>query len=132
VIASFVRCVWQLGEWKDNGISNLAGVIAMLAGTVMWVTSVPLMRKRFFNVFYSMHHLYLVYFAFSVWHVGWSQAGEFLGAIFLFFVDRFLRFVQSRRPVTGVPARLLPSGVIELSIPTHAGMNNTKLPQQHA
>jgi len=127
IFAGSINSVYLLGEWKDNGISNLAGVIAMLAGTVMWVTSVPLMRKRFFNVFYSMHHLYLVYFAFSVWHVGWSQAGEFLGAIFLFFVDRFLRFVQSRRPVTGVSARLLPSGVIELSIPTHAGFRHNAL-----
>jgi hypothetical protein len=45
-----------------------------------------------------------------------------MGPIFLFFIDRFLRMVQSRRQVAGVSARVLPSGLVELKIPKQPGM----------
>ena len=111
----------QLAEWSNTGISNLAGVISGVAGIIMALTSLPYVRERFFNVFYNMHHLYLVFFVFYAWHIGWTHTGQSMGTIFLFFVDRFLRMVQSRGEVQGVSARVLPSGVVELNIPKQQG-----------
>lgn len=50
-----------------------------------------------------------------------------MGPIFLFFIDRFLRMVQSRRQVTGVTARVLPSGLVELKIPKQPGFKYNTL-----
>lgn len=113
--------LWQLAEWPSTGVANMAGVIAAVAGIIMAFTSLPYVREKFFNVFYNMHQLYLVFFIFYAWHIGWAHTGQSMGTIFLFFVDRFLRMVQSRGEVQGVSARVLPSGVVELNIPKQQG-----------
>jgi ferric-chelate reductase len=87
----------------------------------MGFTSVPYVRSRYFNTFFTMHHLYLIFYVFYVFHVSWYCVGESMGPIFLFFVDRFLRMVQSQRQVTGVSAQILPSGLVELKIPRQPG-----------
>lgn len=114
-------CLWQMGEWKYSGESNVAGVVAAVVALMMWATSMEPVRKQFFNVFLGVHQLYILLFAFYAWHVGKNHAAKAMGGIFLFFVDRFLRLVQSRRQLTSVSAQVLPSGVVELKIPKHAG-----------
>ena len=103
----------------------VAGVVAFLAGIAMWLTSLPDVRARLLNTFYSMHHLHLVFFAFYAFHVDRNYIGEVMGRVFLFFIDQFLRLVQSRRPVTGVSARVLSSDVIELKIPKRQGIKKS-------
>ncbi|KAJ7971781.1 Ferric reduction oxidase [Quillaja saponaria] len=41
--------------WKYSGVANLAGVISLLAGLFMWVTSLPPVRKKNFELFFYMH-----------------------------------------------------------------------------
>lgn len=108
-------------QWKYNGISNLAGLIAGVAAVIMAITSIPYVRARHFNFFFTMHHLYLAFFMFYVFHVDWNHSGASMGPILLFFVDRFLRMVQSWKQITGVSARVLPSGLVELKIPKQSG-----------
>jgi ferric-chelate reductase len=124
-LSESILAILQLGEWQHRGISNVAGVVALLAGIAMWLTSLPYVRARFFNTFYSMHHLYLVFFAFYAFHVDYNHIGEVMGSVFLFSIDRFLRLVQSRRRVYGVSARVLSSGVIELKIPKRPGIKKS-------
>lgn len=110
-------------DWKysTEGISNFPGVIGATAGVIMWVTALAPVRSRFFNFFYGTHQLYIVLFVFYAWHVGKGNMGKCIGGIFLFFIDRFLRFVQSQKRITGVTAQVLPSGVVELKIPIQQG-----------
>jgi len=61
--------------------------------------------------------LYIVLLAFYAWHVDKGNMGKSMGGIFLFFIDRFLRMVQSRKRITGVSAQVLPNGLVELKIP---------------
>jgi ferric-chelate reductase len=96
-----------------------------VAAIIMGVTSLPYVRSRYFNTFFTMHHLYLIFFAFYVFHVDWNHVGQSMGPIFLFFIDRFLRMMQSRRQVTGVSAQILPSGLVELKIPKQPGKYDT-------
>lgn len=108
-----------LRTWQFNGDTNLAGVLAGTTVMIIGITSIPYIRSRYFNAFFTMHHLYILFFILYVFHVDWNHTGQSMGPIFLFFIDRFLRMVQSRRQVKGVTARILPSGLVEVKIPKH-------------
>ena len=46
-----VRRFWsELVAWQKYSINYLAGSLSFLFGIVLWVTTLPLIRRRFFNV----------------------------------------------------------------------------------
>ncbi|XP_027339718.1 ferric reduction oxidase 7, chloroplastic-like isoform X2 [Abrus precatorius] len=104
----------ELMEWKDIGVANLPGVISLLAGLLMWVTSLPGVRTWNFELFFYTHQLYIVFVVFLALHVGDFIFTMAAGGIFLFVLDRFLRFCQSRRKVNVISSRCLPCGTVEL------------------
>ncbi|EMS62322.1 Superoxide-generating NADPH oxidase heavy chain subunit C [Triticum urartu] len=108
------RLIEELIQWKEVGIANLAGVISLAAGLLMWVTSLHPVRKRFFELFFYTHQLYVVFVVFLVLHVGDFVFSISAGAVFLFMLDRFLRFWQSRTKVDIVSAACRPCGTVEL------------------
>ncbi|MED6133189.1 hypothetical protein PIB30_026260 [Stylosanthes scabra] len=108
------RLVKELIQWKDIGVANLPGVIALIAGLFMWVTSLPGVRTWNFELFFYTHQLYIIFVVFLALHVGDFVFTMAAGGIFLFILDRFLRFCQSRRTVKVVSARCLPCGTVEL------------------
>ncbi|CAI0438448.1 unnamed protein product [Linum tenue] len=103
-------------EWKNIGISNLAGVISLLAGLIMWVTSLQPVRRWNFELFLYTHQLYIVFVVFLAFHVGDFIFSIAAGGIFLFMLDRFLRFCQSRNTVDVVSAKCFPCGTVELTL----------------
>uniref|UniRef100_A0A2P2JPJ6 FAD-binding FR-type domain-containing protein n=1 Tax=Rhizophora mucronata TaxID=61149 RepID=A0A2P2JPJ6_RHIMU len=104
----------EILEWKDIGIANFAGVISLVAGLLMWVTSLHPIRRWNFELFFYTHQLYVVFILFLAFHVGDFIFSMAAGAIFLFVLDRFLRFCQSRRTVNIISAKCLPCGTVEL------------------
>ncbi|KAK3412378.1 hypothetical protein EUGRSUZ_I01141 [Eucalyptus grandis] len=104
----------KIVEWTDDGISNLPGVITISAGLLMWVTSMPPVRKKQFELFFYTHQLYAVFVLFLALHVGDFIFSIAAGGIFLFIIDRFLRFCQSRRTVDVISVTCLPCGTAEL------------------
>lgn len=104
----------QILEWKDIGVANLAGVISLSAGLMMWVTSLHPVRKNKFELFFYTHQLYIVFVVFLALHVGDFIFSIAAGGIFLFILDRFLRFCQSRKTVDIISAKCLPCGTVEL------------------
>jgi ferric-chelate reductase len=117
----------QILEWKDIGIANLAGVISLLAGLLMWLTSLYPVRKQQFELFFYTHQLYVVFVIFLALHVGDFIFSIAAGGIFIFILDRFLRFCQSRRTVDIISAKCLPCGSVELILSKPA--SNTNSPQ---
>lgn len=114
---TFPCLIWsllQLVQWKDIGVANLPGVISLLAGLLMWVTSLPGVRTRNFELFFYTHQLYVVFVVFLALHVGDFIFTMAAGGIFFFLLDRFLRFCQSRRTVNVISSRCLPCGTVEL------------------
>ncbi|CAL9213310.1 unnamed protein product [Arabidopsis halleri] len=109
------QLVSQMLEWDRTGVSNLAGEIALVAGLMMWVTTYPKIRRRFFEVFFYTHYLYIVFMLFFVFHVGISHALIPFPGCYIFLVDRFLRSLQSRNNVKLVSARVLPCDTVELN-----------------
>ncbi|RZC63899.1 hypothetical protein C5167_025645 [Papaver somniferum] len=103
-------------QWNDFGIANLPGVISLAAGLLMWVTSFHPVRKQYFELFFYTHQLYVVFFVFMALHAGDFVFSIAAGGIFLFLLDRFLRFCQSRKTVDLLSATCLPCGTVELVI----------------
>lgn len=109
-------------KWAKTGISNVAGELALLFGLLMWVTTIPRIRRKMFELFFYIHHFYILFMVFFVFHVGfYSYAWIMLPGFYLFLVDRFLRFLQSRQHVRLVSARLLPCETVELNFSKSQG-----------
>ncbi|KAG6408643.1 hypothetical protein SASPL_131661 [Salvia splendens] len=108
------RLLDQLMEWKNKGVANLPGVISLAAGLLMWVTSLPGVRRVNFELFFYTHQLYVVFVVFMALHIGSLSFCYVAAGIFLFMLDRFLRFCQSRRTVDVLSARSFPCGTLEL------------------
>ncbi|KAG9457021.1 hypothetical protein H6P81_001529 [Aristolochia fimbriata] len=106
--------VREMLEWRDIGVANFAGVISLFAGLLMWVTSLKPVRKHYFELFFYTHQLYVVFVVFLALHVGDFIFSIAAGPIFLFLLDRFLRFCQSRATVDVISAKCLPCGTVEL------------------
>ncbi|PON78701.1 Cytochrome b245, heavy chain [Trema orientale] len=121
------RLVEQILEWKDIGIANLPGVISLLAGLLMWVTSLPPVRKINFELFFYTHQLYVVFVIFLALHVGDFVFCISAGGIFLFMLDRFLRFCQSRKIIEIISAKSLPCGTVELVLSKPANLRYNAL-----
>ncbi|KAJ8420196.1 hypothetical protein Cgig2_021666 [Carnegiea gigantea] len=117
----------ELLEWRDVGVANLAGVISLVAGLLMWVTSLHPVRKWNFELFFYTHQLYVVFVLFLAFHVGDFIFCFGAGGIFLFMLDRFLRFIQSRKTVDIISARSLPCGTLELVFSKPAGLRYNAL-----
>ncbi|KAE8717976.1 Ferric reduction oxidase 6 [Hibiscus syriacus] len=119
--------VKELLEWKRVGIANLPGVISLLAGLFMWVTSLHPVRKDYFELFFYTHQLYVVFVVFLALHVGDFVFSIVAGAIFIFMLDRFLRFCQSRKTVDILSAKCLPCGTVELVLSKPASLRYNAL-----
>ncbi|KAI8572010.1 hypothetical protein RHMOL_Rhmol01G0165600 [Rhododendron molle] len=115
----------QMVKWDKTGVANVAGEIALLAGLAMWVTTFPRIRRKMFELFFYTHHLYIVFIIFFVFHVGIAYSCMMLPGFYLFLVDRFLRFLQSRRGVRLVSARVLPCEAVELDFSKSRGLSYT-------
>ncbi|MED6159800.1 Ferric reduction oxidase 3, mitochondrial [Stylosanthes scabra] len=66
-----------------------------------------------FEFFFYTHHLYILFIVLFIFHVGISYACMMLLGFYLFLVDGYLRFMQSRQRVQLVSARVLPCEAVE-------------------
>ncbi|KAJ0466235.1 putative ferric-chelate reductase (NADH) [Helianthus annuus] len=112
----------QMKEWSKTYLSNVAGEIAFVLAIIMWVTSIRRVRQKMFEIFFYVHQTYLLYVFFYIIHVGVAYFCLILPGIFLFLIDRYLRFLQSQTRIRLIAARLLPCNVIELNFSKLAGM----------
>jgi ferric-chelate reductase len=111
------HCIYQLLEWEGYGIANLPGVISLVAGLFMWMTSFQYTRIHAFELFFYTHQLYIIFIVFMAFHVGDIFFQVCFAGIFLFTFDRCLRFCQSRKDVLALSARVLPCGTFEIVLP---------------
>ncbi|EYU34160.1 hypothetical protein MIMGU_mgv1a023886mg [Erythranthe guttata] len=97
----------EMLEWKKTGISNVAG------------------ERRMFEVFFYSHHMYIPFVVFFIYHVGINYTSMMLPGFFLFVIDRYLRFLQSRSHVRLLSARVLPCETVELNFSKTKGLSYT-------
>ncbi|KAJ3675344.1 hypothetical protein LUZ60_004386 [Juncus effusus] len=116
----------NLVEWKET-VANLPGVISLLAGLLMWATSLHPVRKNRFELFFYTHQLYIIFVVFMVMHIGDIIFSIAAGPIFLFVMDRFLRLCQSRTKVHLISASCRPCGTLELTFSKPANLSYNAL-----
>ncbi|KAB1215662.1 Ferric reduction oxidase 8, mitochondrial [Morella rubra] len=107
----------EIWKWQKTGRIYLAGEIALVSGLVIWITSLPQIRRRKFEIFYYIHHLYTVFLVFFLFHAGDRHFYMVFPGIFLFGLDKILRIVQSRPETCILAAKVFPSKAIELILP---------------
>ncbi|MBA0802326.1 hypothetical protein Gohar_012631 [Gossypium harknessii] len=122
--SSFFSLVLRLHmlKWSHSHISNVAGEIALLGGLGLWAATFPQIRRKTFELFFYAHHLYIIFVFFFILHVGIDYTFIMLPGFYLFIVDRYLRFLQSRTSVRLLSARLLPCNVVELNFAKTHGL----------
>ncbi|CAK9137552.1 unnamed protein product [Ilex paraguariensis] len=107
----------EMWKWQKTGRIYLAGEIALVAGLLIWITSLPCMRRKRFEVFYYTHHLYIVFLVFFLFHAGDRHFYMVFPGVFLFGLDKLLRIIQSRPGTCILSARVFPNKAIELMLP---------------
>uniref|UniRef100_A0A5B7C9M7 FAD-binding FR-type domain-containing protein n=1 Tax=Davidia involucrata TaxID=16924 RepID=A0A5B7C9M7_DAVIN len=107
----------QMWKWQQTGRIYLAGEIALVTGLVIWITSLPQIRRKQFEIFYYTHHLYAVFLLFFLFHTGDRHFYMVFPGIFLFGLDKLLRIIQSRPETCILSARIFPCKVVELILP---------------
>ncbi|PIA47982.1 hypothetical protein AQUCO_01400521v1 [Aquilegia coerulea] len=115
----------QLSEtlkWDKIWISNVAGELSLLFGLGMWVTSFARIRRQMFELFFYTHNLYTLFLIFFVLHIGISYSFIMMPGLYLFLIDRYLRFLQSRQKVCVLSSLLLPCETLELNFSKNTGL----------
>ncbi|KAJ6784409.1 hypothetical protein PWT90_09470 [Aphanocladium album] len=75
------------------------GLVAWVALTLIFATALPMIRRRYFEVFYYSHFLFLVFMAGALYHT--TNGPEFLLPGFaLWVVDRAIRLAYGLRKIT--------------------------------
>lgn len=104
-------------KWQKTGRIYLAGEIALVTGLVIWITSLPWIRRKRFYIFYYTHHLYIVFLVFFLFHAGDRHFYMIFPGVFLFGLDKLLRIIQSRPDTCILSAKIYPCNAMELILP---------------
>uniref|UniRef100_A0A7N0RGR0 ferric-chelate reductase (NADH) n=1 Tax=Kalanchoe fedtschenkoi TaxID=63787 RepID=A0A7N0RGR0_KALFE len=115
----------EMLSWENTGVANVPGELALIAGLIMWACTLPRIRRKMFELFFYTHCLYILFVIFFILHVGIGFTTMMLPGFYLFLVDRYIRFLQSRGRVRLVSARVLPCGTIELNFAKNPALSYT-------
>ncbi|KAG7537342.1 FAD-binding 8 [Arabidopsis suecica] len=113
----------EIWKWQRTGRVYVAGLISLVTGLLMWITSLPQIRRKNFEVFYYTHHLYILFLVAFLFHAGDRHFYWVLPGIFLFGLDKILRIVQSRSESCVLSANLFSCKAIELVLPKDQRLN---------
>ncbi|KAI7727610.1 hypothetical protein M8C21_012990 [Ambrosia artemisiifolia] len=104
----------EMLQWQKTGRIYLAGEITLVAGLVIWITSLPQVRRKRFEIFYYTHHLYAIFIIFFLFHTGDRH-----------FYMVLLRIIQSRPKTCILSARIFPLKAIEIILPKEPRLKYT-------
>lgn len=103
----------------------LAGAITLGILVIIWITSLPQLRRKNFQFFYLTHHLYVLFIIFFLLHAGAGHFYLVFSGVLLFALDKIMRIIQSRRTTCLISARILPCKAVELTLPKDPCENMT-------
>ncbi|XP_077229411.1 ferric reduction oxidase 8 isoform X1 [Tasmannia lanceolata] len=106
----------EISQWQSTGRVNLAGEIGLAVGLIIWITSLPQIRRKQFELFYYTHHLYTVFIVFFLLHAGDRHFYTVFSGVLLYAIDKIIRIIQSRTETCLISACILPCKAIELTL----------------
>uniref|UniRef100_A0A672YIU3 FAD-binding FR-type domain-containing protein n=1 Tax=Sphaeramia orbicularis TaxID=375764 RepID=A0A672YIU3_9TELE len=77
-------------------IAGLTGVIITLCLILIITSSMEVIRRSYFEVFWYTHHLFVIFFAGLVFHGTWMWV---IGPMVLYLCERLLRFIRYMQAV---------------------------------
>ncbi|KAJ1897946.1 hypothetical protein LPJ66_003054 [Kickxella alabastrina] len=94
------------------------GHVLLFALFLIMVTSIIIVRKRMFELFYYVHHLFILYIVVMFMHHGAYMTTDYIaGPLALYIVDRVYRALRSafaKSPIRAVIQH--PSGLVEIQM----------------
>ncbi|XP_020106498.1 ferric reduction oxidase 8, mitochondrial isoform X2 [Ananas comosus] len=115
----------EIIKWQRVGRVNIAGAFALATAAIIWITSLPWIRRKQFQAFFLAHHLYIVFILFFLLHAGDQHFYLVFSGVLLFALDKILRIIQSRSETCLISARILPCKAVELTLPKHPSTKYT-------
>ncbi|CAO2838775.1 unnamed protein product [Amaranthus hypochondriacus] len=119
---AIVNTMSEALAWSKTHVSNIAGEVSWVFLIAMWITSFAYTRRKTFEVFFYTHQLYTLATLFYVIHIGVAMTMQILPGIYLFTLDRYLRFLQSRSNARLLSVRVLPGGTLEMTFSKSRGV----------
>ncbi|CAK4313094.1 unnamed protein product [Aphanomyces euteiches] len=102
----------------DGGLhpwQNLYGILSYLCMAIMGITSLPIIRRKFYNVFYYTHFLFIPAALFATLHWG-NMIYWLYTSIVLYLVNRMYSSASITAPVCIKRAKALPAQVVQLTL----------------
>eukprot|EP00850_Spirogloea_muscicola_P021992 SM000271S10031 [mRNA] locus=s271:89812:94651:- [translate_table: standard] len=112
----------EISQWQPHGVSRLPGAIALLMLLIIFCSSIAIVRRRRFELFYYLHFLYIPYIAFVTLHLGAWALLYILPGLTCFAFDRVTRAIQSWNLVKADCLTILEDGSLEIVIPLATGV----------
>ncbi|KAG2497450.1 hypothetical protein HYH03_004605 [Edaphochlamys debaryana] len=82
-------------DWgMTGGVNNVAGLVSMCGGWLLWVTCLPYVRRKLFNLFYACHCLGAVIFMLFGFMHRKDVATWVMPGVILYLLDVTLRTLQ--------------------------------------
>ncbi|PRP83649.1 glucooligosaccharide oxidase [Planoprotostelium fungivorum] len=107
VAISTIHAIYTFVDWKNTGLSvtemvssdvkNVYGIIAWVSLLVMLISSYEFFRRRFFEVFYTVHFTFIVFFVFGCLHNKRFIAFA-ISAAAVYLIDRIMRSIYGTIP----------------------------------
>ncbi|XP_025152426.1 dual oxidase 2 [Harpegnathos saltator] len=109
--------------WCWGTMTGITGVFLTFVTGLIFICSLSMVRKTFYNWFSFVHSLYPVFYILMVLHGSGRLVQEpyfhyfFLGPIILFILDKVVTVTRTRIEIPILKADILPSGVTCLIFP---------------
>ncbi|XP_046428297.1 dual oxidase-like [Neodiprion fabricii] len=103
--------------WCWQTITGITGVVLTILTAVMFLFSIPLIRRRLYNWFRYTHSMYPIFFILMILHGTGRLVQEpfthyyLLGPLILFTIDKIITVTRKTSELQIVQADCLPSGV---------------------
>ncbi|XP_073309507.1 ferric reduction oxidase 8, mitochondrial isoform X2 [Primulina huaijiensis] len=115
----------EMLKWQNKGRIYLAGEMTLITGLIIWITALPQIRRKRFELFYYTHHLYIVFIVFFLFHGGDRHFYMVFPGVFLFALDKLFRILQSRQETCILSAQVFPCKAVELTFPKDSRLKYT-------
>ncbi|KAG7203421.1 hypothetical protein KM043_013488 [Ampulex compressa] len=109
--------------WCWQTMTGVTGILLTIVGGLIYICSVPIVRRTLYNWFSLAHSLYPIFYILMVLHGTGRLVQEpffhyfFLGPVILFIIDKLVTVTRNTVEIPILKADILPSGVTCITFP---------------
>ncbi|TMW58845.1 hypothetical protein Poli38472_006990 [Pythium oligandrum] len=94
---------------------NVFGELALISFVVIGLTSIPFIRRKFYNLFYYTHHLFILAMIFAVMHFG-PVIWWILPTLLLYVVSRAISSANAFAPIQVKELTALDNDIVKITL----------------